>query len=153
MSMQNILLGQGNVAHIESWAYDPRNIFYWRKSDFRVDFWNSSFWSSAKLQNILPFYVGFCQRLWLQKPLENFLCIVRIRSEYVKHSPRLGECSALWIMGVRPMKHFLLDKVLTPPLYPTVWTPLLYIKNNDVKKWTRTPLWYRISKRCISASF
>ena len=79
------------LANFQSWTCDPRNIFHWRKSDFRVDFWNSSFWSFAKLQNSLTFCVGFCQGLWLQKTLENFLCVVRIRSEYVKHFPRSGE--------------------------------------------------------------
>ena len=67
----------------------------------------------------------FWQRLWLQKAVENFLYVVRIRSGYVKHSSRSGKCSALWIMTVRSTKHFLFDKVLTP-LFPTVWTPLLY---------------------------
>ena len=74
----------------------------------------------------LPLCASFWWRLWLQKPVENFLCVVRIRSEYVKQSPRSGEYSALWFMTVRPTKHFLFDKVLTP-LYPAVWTTLLYL--------------------------
>ena len=68
--------------------------FYYRKSDFRVDFWNSSIWSSVKLQNILSFCVSFWRRLWLQKPVENFLCVVCIHTEYVKRSPISGKCSA-----------------------------------------------------------
>ena len=72
----------------------------------------------------LPLCASFWRRLWLQKPIENFLCVVRIHSEYVKRSPISGECSARWIMTVRPTKHFLFDKVLTP-LYPAVWTPFL----------------------------
>ena len=127
-AIQKMVVGdQGNISHFDSWPYDPPNIFYWRKSDFRVDFWMSSLWSSAKLQNILSFCVSFWRRLWLQKPVENFLCVVRIRFEYVKHSPRSGEYSALWIMTVRRTKHFLFDKVLTP-LFPGVWTPLLYLQ-------------------------
>ena len=71
-------------------------------------FWNASLWSSAKVSNILSFCVGFWHRLWLQKPVETFPCVVRIRSEYVKHSSsRSGKCSARWIMAVRSTKHFL----------------------------------------------
>ena len=74
---------------------------------FRVDFLNSSLGSSAKLQNILSFCASFWQRLWLQKPVKNFSYVVRIRSEYVKHSPSSGKYNALWFMTVRPTKHFL----------------------------------------------
>ena len=63
-------------------------------------------WSSAKVSNILSFCVGFWHRLWLQKPVETFPCVVRIRSEYVKHSSRSGKCSARWIMTVRSTKQF-----------------------------------------------
>ena len=52
----------------------------------------------------------FWQRLWLQKSVENFPRVVRIRSRYVKHSSRSGKCSALWIMTVRPTNHFLLQE-------------------------------------------
>ena len=104
---------------------DSWKIFYRRrKSKSLPKSHTLCLWSSAKLQNILSFCVGFWQRLWLQKPAENFSCVVRIRSEYVKHSPRSGGCSALWAMTVQPMKHFLFDKVLMPPLYAMVWTPL-----------------------------
>ena len=48
--------------------------------------------------------------LWLQKPVENFLCVARIHSEYVKPFPITGECSARWIMTVRPTKHLLLKE-------------------------------------------
>ena len=41
---------------------------------------------------------------------KKFSCVTRIRSAYVKHSPRSGKCSALWIMTVRPAKHFLLKE-------------------------------------------
>ena len=58
----------------------------------------------------LPLCASFWRRLWLQKPIENFLCVVSIRSEYIKHSPRSGEYSALWFMTVRPTKHFLLKE-------------------------------------------
>lgn len=37
----------------------PTNLFYWRKRDFRANFWKSSFWSSAKFQNILLFFINF----------------------------------------------------------------------------------------------
>ena len=93
-------------------------MFYWRKSDFRVDFWNSSLWSFAKPQNILSFCVSFWRRLWLQKSVENFLCVVRIRSEYVKHSTGSGKCSALWIMTLRSTKYILFDKMYVSSLFP-----------------------------------
>ena len=84
--------------------------FYCRKGHFRVDFRSWGFWSSARLQNVLSLCVSFWLRHWFEKLVENFLCVVRIRSEYVKHSPRSGECSALWFMTVRPTKHFLLKE-------------------------------------------
>ena len=84
--------------------------FYWRKSGFRVDLWNASLWSFATLQNILSFCVSFWQRIWLQNPVENFLCVVRIRSEYVKHFTGSQKCSALWIKIVWLTKHFLLKE-------------------------------------------
>ena len=80
----------------------PTKHFYWRKNDFRVDFWNSNLWSFAKFQNILSFCVFFFwQILWLQTPVENFLCVVSIRSEYSKHSPRSPEHSALRMVFIR----------------------------------------------------
>ena len=50
------------------------------------------------------------RRLWLQKPVDKFLCVVSIRYEYAKHSPRLKKYSALWVVTVRPTKHLLLKK-------------------------------------------
>ena len=44
---------------------------------------------SEALQNLPP-CASFWRRLWLQKLVENFLCVVRIRSEYVKHSSNQG---------------------------------------------------------------
>ena len=74
--------------------------FLLKEIDFQVDFWKSGLWSFAKLRNILSFCVNFWRRRWLQKPVETFLYVVRIRFEYVKHSPRSGECSTLWIRAV-----------------------------------------------------
>lgn len=59
----NILLDQGNVAHFDSSPYGTRKMFYWRKSDFWVDFWNWSVWNFAKLQNILSFCANYWWRL------------------------------------------------------------------------------------------
>ena len=36
--IKNILLDQGNAAHFELCPCNQRNIFYWRNSEFRVDF-------------------------------------------------------------------------------------------------------------------
>ena len=41
---------------------------------------------------------------------------------------------ALWIMTIRPTKHFLFDKVSTPTLFPAVWTPFLYIPRRRYQK-------------------
>ena len=79
---------------------------------------------SEALQD-LPLCMGFWQRLWIMKSLKDFSCVVRVRSEYVIHSVRSGEFSALWIMTIRPTKHFLFDKVLTTPTFLAVWTLLL----------------------------
>ena len=38
-----------------------------------------------------PFCVGLWRRLWIQKHIETFSRVIRIRSEYVKRSPGLGE--------------------------------------------------------------
>ena len=73
----------------------------------------------------------FWQRLWLQKAVENFLYVVRIRSGYVKHSSRSGKCSALWIMTVWSTKHFLFDKVLTPPFPHGLDAASLIVKNHQ----------------------
>ena len=56
------------------------------------------------------FCVGFWRRLWLQKSVDKFLCVVSIRCEHVKHSPRLEKSSAHWIRTVRLTKHFLLKE-------------------------------------------
>ena len=58
--MYSILLDQRNVAHFESWPCDQRNIFYWRKSDFRVNFWNSSlkFCQSSEYSVILCWFLA-----------------------------------------------------------------------------------------------
>ena len=58
----------------------------------------------------LPLCASFWRRVWLQKPVESFLCVGRICSEYVKHSPRSGKYSALWCMTIRHTKHFLLKE-------------------------------------------
>ena len=77
----------------------------------------SSTKTNTKWQNILDFgrasetkCVFFWRRLWLQKPVENFLCVARTRCEHVKHSPRLERCNAHWIRTARPTKHFLLKE-------------------------------------------
>ena len=53
---------------------------------------------SLKLCQASEYSIILCEFLaktLTQKPVENFLYVVHIRSEYVKHSPRSGECSAL----------------------------------------------------------
>ena len=54
----------------------------------------------------------------LQSHLEIFLRKLETCSGYLKHSPRSGEHSALWIRPVRHQKHFIFKKVLTPPFSP-----------------------------------
>ena len=68
---------------------------------------------SEALPNLPP-CASFWRRLWLPKPIEKFLCVVWIRFECVKHSPRSWKDSALWFMTVRPIKQSLFDKVSTP---------------------------------------
>ena len=84
---------------------------------FSPGFWNQSLCQKPThfVSETLPSFRIFCyfvlifwKRLWLQTPLQNFSCVTRIRSEYVKHSPRSEKCNALCIMTVRPTKHFLL---------------------------------------------
>ena len=96
---------------LRTYAYDTYKIFYWHlKSKSLPKIRTFCLWSSVKLQDILPFCVSFWRRLWLQKPVENFLCVVRIHSEYVKRSPISGKRSARWIMTAQPTKHFLLKE-------------------------------------------
>ena len=82
---------------------------------------STSFWSQSlrqkptqKWQNILGFgrasKTKFWRRLWLQEPVENFLCVVSIFHEHVKHSPKLEKCTAHWIGTVQLTKHFLLKE-------------------------------------------
>ena len=73
-----------------------------------------------------PFCVGLWRRLWLQKPIETFSRVIRIRSEYVKRSPGSGEYSALWIMTVHQTSHFLFDIALSFFLSSRFWTYLIW---------------------------
>ena len=90
------------------------------------------------------------------KPVEIFSSVLHIRSVYVKQSPTSEKCSALWIMTVRPTNRFLFDKVLTPPLFPTVWTPLLYeekvcfcriLRKVSTKRTKRSQDWFYFQSR------
>ena len=95
---------------------------------FSTGKWLSSGFSEIQVSEALrdlSLCVSFWQRIWILKSLKDFSCVVRVRSEYVIHSVRSGEFSALWIMTIRPTKHFLFDKVLTTPTFLAVWTPLL----------------------------
>ena len=48
---------------------------------------------------------------FFQKPLENFVCIVGLRSGYVKCSPSPEECSALKIVTIRQKLRAEIEKV------------------------------------------
>ena len=99
----------------ECFIYSKRMLTTHRK--FSKGFWSQSLCQKKFISEAVSISMIFCRfcmcfwrRLWLQKPVENFLCVVRIRFEYVKHFLRPGKCSALWIMTVRPTKHFLLKE-------------------------------------------
>ena len=79
-----------------------------------------------------PLFVGLWRRVWLQKPIENISCVVRVRSEYIKHSPRSGEYGVLWIMTVRQTNHFLFDIALSFPLSSRFWMPLIPFLKNEL---------------------
>ena len=65
----------------------------------------------------------FEQTLKLHSLLGNIVRMLHTRCGYLKHSPRSGEHSALWIRTVRHAMHIIFGKVLTP----TVWTPVLKV--------------------------
>ena len=90
-------------------------MFYSRKTNFGVNYLRIKFLKLCQASEYSFMTCHFWRRLSLQKPLEKFSRIERIRSGYVKYFPRSVECSAFWIMAVWPTKHFLFDKVLTPP--------------------------------------
>ena len=82
------------------------------RSKISTGFWSQSFRQKNAQEALpnLPLCASFWRRVWLQKPVETFLCVVRIRSEYVKHFPRSGKCIAVWFMNVRSTKHSLLKE-------------------------------------------
>ena len=87
---------------------------------------------SLKLCQAPPLFVGLWRRVWLQKPVENISCVVRVRSEYIKHSPRSGEYGVLWIMTVRQTNHFLFDIALSFPVSSRFWMPLIPFLKNEL---------------------
>ena len=66
--------------------------------------------------------MGLWRRAWLQKPVENISCVVRVRSEY----------GALWIMTVRQTNHFLFDIALSFPVSSRFWMPLIPFLKNEL---------------------
>ena len=83
---------------------------FWSLTELQKPQLQKSTRKSARLQNVLSFCVSFWLRHWFEKLVENFLCVVRIRSEFVKHSTGSEEYSALWMMTLWLTKHFLLQE-------------------------------------------
>ena len=104
--MQNLLLDQGNTAHLELDPYYIKNIFYLRKFEILSFFWKIHLKSTSKK---LFWARIFCQvLLWVS--LENFLHSLYSCSGYVKPSPRSGEHSAFWIRPIRRFNQFILKQ-------------------------------------------
>ena len=88
---------------------------------------------------------------FFQKPLENFVCIVRLRSGYVKCSPSPEECSARWIVTIRQKLRAEIEKVkggkpLDFPLPPLVPMPRFKVGRKSIIfwfcEWTILPIYF-----------
>ena len=99
---------RGMFYMLRMYVYDTRKIFYWLSKSKSSPKKHTE--GLPKSRIFCHFCVVFWRRLWLQKPVDKFLCVVSIRWEHVKHFPRLEKCSAHWIRTVRLTKHFLLKE-------------------------------------------
>ena len=107
---------------------------------------------SLKFCQAPPLFVGLWRRVWLQKPVENISCVLRVRSEYIKHSPRSGEYGALWIMTVRQTNHFLFDIALSFPVSSRFWMPLIPFLKNELSPPKTLQSSFKLKKSSKSAT-
>ena len=106
------------------YAYDAWKIFYGRLKSLSLPKDPHKMTEYSEAWQSFRDLCDFLAKTLILDGCKKFSCLVCIRSDYVKHSPRSGKCSAFWIEALRPTKHFLVKEKWCPVIVTFASLPM-----------------------------